>query len=144
MRRAQKYRALILSGGVALYVIGMWFAWFDDQQHFGSEPGSNHEKASLIVGLAGVFLILFGTIVQGSRPTNARRALGGAGMILAAVVMVSLWDRGINFLYLEPSIHGWSAGFLLLPLMLVLSGIAWLLMAMGAALHNHLKRRTGT
>jgi type II secretory pathway pseudopilin PulG len=55
-------------------------------------------------------------------------------MILTAIVMVSLWDRGIDFLYLAPSIHGWSAGFLLLPLLLLASGIAWLLMAIGGAL----------
>ena len=141
MRRAQKYRALILSGGVALYAIGMWFAWFDEHSTFGPPPWQNHEEASAILTLAGIFLILFGAIVQGSRLTNARRVPAGAGMIVAAIVMVSLWDRGIDFLYPGPSIHGWSAGFLLLPLLLVASGIAWLLMAMGSAVHGRLKRR---
>lgn len=76
-------------------------------------------------------------MLQGSRLTNGRRALGGAAMILAAIVMVSLWDSGINFFYLGPSIHGWSAGFLLLPLLLIAAGIAWLHMAIGGALRRN-------
>ena len=136
MRRVQEYRALILSGGIALYAIGMWLAWFDEQTTFGPSPWANHEVASSALALAGSFFILFGTIVQGWRLANARRAVAGAVMIVAAFAMVWFWDHGINFLYLGPSIHGWSAGFLLLPLLLLVSGSGWLLMAMWAAVRS--------
>lgn len=135
MRRPREYRAFILSGGVTLYAAAMWLAWFDDHRAFmpGPSEAANHEMASVIGMLAGISLILVGTIVQGWTLKNARRALGGAGMIVTAFVMVSLWDRGMNFLYLGPSIHSWSAGFLLIPMLLIASGIAWLLMAIGGA-----------
>ena len=44
------------------------------------------------------------------------------------------WNLGIDFLFRGPSIRGRSAGFLLLPLLLTVDGIAWLLMPICGAL----------
>jgi hypothetical protein len=78
--------------------------------------------------LAGVVGVLVGTISMGLRLTNTHRALGGTGMILGAITTMWLWAHGIDFLFLGPEIHGWSFGFILLPVSIV-SGILWLLMS---------------
>jgi hypothetical protein len=65
---------------------------------------------------------------MGLRLTNTHRALGGTGMILGAITTMWLWAHGIDFLFLGPEIHGWSFGFILLPVSIV-SGILWLLMS---------------
>ena len=141
MRRLQAYRALILSGGVTLYAVAMWLAWFDDRITLGPPPWPNYEMASVVCLLAGISLILLGMIVQGSTLTRARRALGGAAMILTAIGLVQLWEHGIYIL--APNPHGWSFGFYFLPLVLLAGGGAWLLMALGGAVLRYLERRAG-
>lgn len=145
VRLYMNQRSLILSSGVTVYAIAMWLAWYDERSTFGTDHAqwANHETASMALGLAGIISILLGALLFGLRVSNARRALGGAAMILFAIVIVSLWAHGINFLFLGPEIHGWSAGFLLIPVLLLASGGEWLLLAMGVALRHSWKRRAG-
>ena len=136
-------RFIILGCGVALYAIGMWLAWFDEQSSFGRAPSewAHHEKAIGAFVLTGICAMLLGAISLGLKLSNGKRALGGLGIICLPFVLVWLWNHDVAVL--EPNIHGWSAGFVVLPLLLLVVGGAWLLMAIGGALRLYWKRRAG-
>ena len=130
-------RYAVLSGGIALYAIGMWLAWSDEQRSFGAAPSefSNHEVTVAALVLTGLCVMLIDAILIGLKMTIGTRAAGGAGMMLLAFALPWLWDHGVDVL--GPNVHGWSAGFILLPVRLLASGAAWLLLAVGGAMRRN-------
>ena len=134
-------RLVILGVGIALYAIGMSLFWLGEQSTFGRAPSewANHEEASVAFVLAGVCAMLLGAILLGLKLTIGRLALGGTGIILLAVTIAWLWGHGVDVL--APNLHGWSAGFILLPLLMLAIGSAWLLMAAAGTLRHYWKRQ---
>ena len=124
----------ILGNGIALYAIGMGLAWLAEQPSFGL-PSFVYELAMAVLVLVGVCTMIVGAILVGLKLTTASRVAGGAGMTLVAFGLPWLWNRGIDVL--GPNVHGWSAGFLLLPVLLLATGIAWLLLAAGGAIRRY-------